>query len=103
MKNLNTVTVYRYDEKNEQWCKRELNNVFYTGEKQSYNLSDTLDKNVNLILRVMGDTDCDVIPSDVICLGTHQGETPPDDRFVVVSVVRNKHGAGTRHTKISCK
>ena len=103
MKKLKTITVYRYDEKNSVWSRRELKNVFYTGEKQAYTLSDTLNKNVNLILRVMGETACDVNPSDVIFLGTHQGETPPDDGYVVVSVVRNEQGEITRHTKILCR
>lgn len=103
MKNLKTVTVYRYDERRDVWNKWELKNVFYTDSADDYTLSDTLNKNANLTLRVMDDTVCDVAPSDVIFLGTHQGETPPDDVSVVVSVVRNGHGVNTRHTKILCR
>ena len=103
MKNLKTVTVYRYDERRAVWSKWELKNVFYTDSTNDYTLSDTLNKNVNLTLRVMDDTVCDVIPSDVIYLGVHQGEIPPDDVSVVVSVVRNEHGVNTRHTKILCR
>ena len=103
MKKLMPVTVYRYDERNDKWRKWELNNVFYTDTTKTYTLSDTLDKNVNLILRVIDDITCDVAPSDVIVLGKHQGETPPDEKSVVVSVVRNEHGINTRHTKILCR
>lgn len=103
MKNLKTVTVYRYDERRDAWRKWELKNVFYAGTINDYTLSDTLNKNVKLVLRVMDDTTCDVAPSDVIFLGVHQGETPPDDVSVVVSVVRNGHGVNTSHTKILCK
>ncbi len=103
MKRLMPVTVYRYNEKNEKWRKWELENVFYTDTTKAYTLSDTLDKNTNLVLRVMDDITCDVEPSDVIFLGVHQGETPPDGASVVVSVVRNKHGISTRHTKILCR
>ena len=102
MKRLIPITVYRYDEKNDKWSRRELKNVFCTGTGSSYTLSDTLNKNVNLVLRVMDDTACDVAPSDVIFLGVHQGETPPDEKYVVVSVVRYEHGINTRHTKILC-
>ena len=102
MKRLMPITVYRYDEKENTWSKREIKNVFYT-KKESYALSDTLNKDGGLVLRVMGDTACDVNPSDVVFLGVHQGETPPDDARVVVSVTRNEHGANTRHTKILCR
>lgn len=103
MKRLTTVTVYRYDEKDNVWSKRELKNVFCTGTNESYAMTDTLNKDAKLVLRVLKDTGCDVYPSDVIFLGTHQGETPPDDVSVVISVTRNKHGFNTRHTKILCR
>ena len=103
MKDLKTITVYRYDERNNVWSKRIIKNVFLTGTADSYTLSDTLNKNAGPVLRVMDDVVCDVAPSDVIFLGEHQGDVPPEGTVVVVSVVRNEHGTITRHTKILCR
>ncbi len=103
MKNLKTVTVFRYDEKTNAWSKHFVPDVFIAGSSNTYTLTDTLNKDAHLTLRVLGDIVCDVVPSDVIFLGTHQGETPPEDSVVVVSVVRNEQGKKTAHTKISCR
>lgn len=103
MRNLKTIKVYRYDEKECTWSFHEIKNVFITGTDQSYNLSDTLDKNVSCIMRVMNDLTCDVCVSDRVVIAPFDDAIPPDDALVVVSVRRNDHGANTHHTKILCR
>jgi hypothetical protein len=103
MKNLKTIKVFRYDEKENVWAKHEIENVFIAGFKESYNLSYTMDKNVSQILRVMGDCECDVSVSDRIVLMPYDGNTPPDNALVVVSVTKNVCGENTAHTKILCR
>ncbi len=103
MKNLKTIKVYRYDEKECTWSFHEIKNVFITGTDQSYNLSDTLDKNVSCIMRVMKDVTCDICVSDKVVIAPCNDLTPPDDALVVVSVTKNEHGIYTHHTKILCR
>lgn len=103
MKNLKVVKVFRYDEKENVWSHHEVKNVFITGTDESYNLSDTLDKNVSKVMRVMGDVSCDVQVADRIVVMPYDAETPPNDAPVVVSVTRNEHGLNTSHTKILCR
>ena len=102
MKNLKTVEVYRYDEKQNVWSKREIKGVFVTGTKDSYELSDTLSKNAKVVLRVFKDLSCDVEVGDVISLEKSDNIKPPQKSYVVVSVVKNEHGYKTSHTKILC-
>ena len=103
MKNLKAIKVYRYDEKKCTWSFHEIKNVFITGTDQNYNLSDTLDKNVSCIMRVMNDLTCDILVSDRVVVSPCDSVTPPDDALVVVLVARNDHGMHTHHTKILCR
>lgn len=103
MKNLKTIKVFRYDEKENVWSNREVKNVFITGTSENYNLSDTLDKKVSWVMRVMGDVSCDVCAADRIAVMPCDASTPPDDAPVVVSVTKNEHGVNTSHTKILCR
>lgn len=103
MKKLKTAKVFRYDEKENLWRSWEVEGIFVTGTAESFNLSDTLDRSANLVLRVMGDTTCDVKAADKITFEPWEGTTPPDGAHVVVSVTRNEHGINTSHTKILCR
>lgn len=103
MKNLKTIKVFRYDEKENTWSSKEIENVFITGTKESYSLSDTMDKRASQVMRVMGDLTCDVMAADRIVVMPCDATTPPDDAALVVSVTRNEHGTNTAHTKILCR
>lgn len=104
MKGLKTVYLYRYNEKENSWCEKELNNVFVSGSKDSYNLSDTLNRDARVTLRVMSDGNVDVLPQDVISFSKSEDGTPPEDRLVVIEVRKNFWGSRrVRHTKIICK
>ncbi len=103
MKNLKTIKVFRYDEKENTWSSKEIKNVFITGTKESYNLSDTMDKRASQVMRVMGDSACDVMAADRIVVMPCDTVTPPDGAAVVVSVTKNGHGIKTAHTKILCR
>lgn len=103
MKNLKTIKVFRYDETKCVWSVGEVKNVFITGTKESYTLSDTQDRETKQIMRVMGDVLCDIQVSDRIVVMPYEGNVPPDNAVVVVSVTRNEHGTNTPHTKILCK
>ncbi len=103
MKNLNTIRVFRYDERENLWSSHELKNVFITGTKESYTLSDTQDRQASYIMRVMGDVSCDIEVSDRIVKMPFEGDIPPEDAVTAVSVTRNDQGIRTSHTKILCK
>ncbi len=105
MKYLKTVYLYRYDEKENTWCKSEIKNVLVSGSSESYNLSDTLNRDARVVLRVMGDDNADVLPQDIVSLDKTNDEKPPQNKvLVVVSVNRNSYGSKrVRHTKIICK
>lgn len=103
MKNLKTIKVFRYDERENGWSEHEIENVFISGFKESYNLSDTLEKNVSQVMRVMGNAECDVKVSDRIVLMPYDGSICPDNALVVVSVTKNVCGENTSHTKILCR
>lgn len=103
MKNLKAIKVFRYDEKENLWSDHEIQNVFFAGFKESYNLSDTMDKNVSQVMRVMGNTECDIKVSDRIVVMPYDGNTSPDNALVVVSVTKNTYGENTAHTKVLCR
>ena len=105
MKHLTSVYVHRYDEKNHSWRKSELSGVLVSGTVEAFNLSDTLGRDAYITIRVMGDTDADVSPQDVISFEASDKAEPDDvGTAVVVSVTKNNRGSKTvRHTKIICK
>ena len=103
MKNLKSIKVLRYDEKENVWSGHVIRNVFIAGFKEGYNLSDTMDKNVSQVMRVMKDIECDVKVSDRIVMMPYYGITPPDNALVVVSVTKNECGENTSHTKVLCR
>lgn len=104
MKYLKSIYVYRYDEKEHKWERRQFKNVLVSGTKDSYNLSDTLNRNAYVILRVMGDDSADILAQDVVSFCENQGNIPPDDSVVAISVTRNSRGSEcVRHTKVVCK
>lgn len=105
MKHLLTVYVYRYDEKNNIWHKHALENVTVSGTKEAYRLSDTLSRDGQVTMRVMGNPAADVLAQDVISLCKSAGENPPDSNtLVVVSVTKNIRGSKeVHHTKIVCR
>lgn len=105
MKYLKTVYVFRYDEKMHTWSRRELSSVLISGTLQNYSLSDTLNRDAYCVLRVMQNTDADVLPGDVVVFEVPEGDVPPDkNRAVVVSVTKNNRGSKrVQHTKIICR
>ena len=104
MKGLKTVYLYRYNEKENSWSEKELKNVFVSGSKDSYNLSDTLNRDAHVILRVMGNANVDILPQDAISFSKSEDGTLPEDRLVVVEVRKNIWGSRrVHHTKIVCK
>jgi len=105
MKYLKTVALYRYDEQKNVWSFKELKNVLVSGTGESYNLSDTLNRDAHITLRVMGDDNADILPQDIISLVKTNEITPPDrNTAVVVAVFKNSLGSKRiRHTKVLCK
>ena len=105
MKYLKTVYRSRYDEKSHSWSDCELSNVLVSGTEKKYNLSDTLDRDAQVVLRVLGDDSADVLPQDVIRFEKTDNDTQEGDgALVVVAVFRNSNGSQrVRHTKILCK
>lgn len=105
MKYLKTVYVHRYDEKEHIWHKSEFSRVLVSGTVNGYDLSDTLNRDTQIVLRVMGTDDADILPQDVISFEVTEGEAPPSaNTAVVVSVTKNSRGsAKVRHTKIVCR
>lgn len=105
MRQLLTVYVHRYDEKNNIWQKHLIENVLVSDTVESYTLSDTLRRDARLTLRVMGNHTADVLPQDVISFSEAADANPPDSgTAVVVSVTKNSRGSKkVRHTKIICK
>lgn len=105
MRFLKNVYLYRYCERENVWSCRELKNVLVSGDEESYNLSDTLNRDAQIVLRIMGDSDADVLPQDMISFSKSNKNTPPDvGTFVVTAVCNNKLGSRRiRHTKVLCK
>lgn len=105
MKYLKTIYLYRYDEKENIWHRSEIQNVLVSGSSESYNLSDTLNRDAHVILRVMGNDNADVLPQDVISLDETNEEKPPKrNALIVVSVTKNSCGGKrVRHTKVLCR
>ncbi len=105
MKLKKTVYRYRYNENTHSWSVIELCNVLLSGTRESYNLSDTLNRDANVVLRVLGDDSADVSPQDVITFERAENGTPEAfSNLVVVAVFRNSNGTKrVRHTKILCK
>ncbi len=105
MKYLKTVALYRYDEQKNVWSKKEIKNVLVSGTDKSYNLSDTLNRDAHITLRVMGDDNADILPQDIVSFDVINETTPPDENFaVVVAVCKNSLGSKRiRHTKVLCK
>ena len=100
-----TVHLYRYDEKEGTWSYKELKNVLVTGSDKNYNLSDSLTRDTQLTLRIMGDSDADILPQDVISFSFKDKKSPPEiGAFVVVGVLKNDFGSKhIRHTKVLCR
>ncbi|MBQ3181137.1 MAG: hypothetical protein IJB50_00015 [Clostridia bacterium] len=105
MKYLKTVSLYRYDEQKNVWSVKELKNVLVSGTDKSYNLSDTLNRDAHIILRVMGSDNADILPQDIISFDKTNEKTPPNENIaVVVAVFKNSLGSKRiRHTKVLCK
>ena len=99
-----TVYLKRYDEKTHTWSYKELENVLAT-LKENYNLSDSLDRDAQVILRVMGDGEADVCPQDIISFEKMNEESPRDQKvYTVVAVVNNTScSKRLRHTRVLCK
>lgn len=105
MKLKKTVYRYRYDERTHIWSVIELLNVLVSGSVDSYNLSDTLNRDARVVLRVLGDDEADVSPQDIITFAQAKNGIPNDnDKLVVVAVSKNSNGTKrVHHTKILCK
>ena len=105
MKFLKEITRFRYDEKEHIWHKKELKNVLVSGSLEDFKLSDEVNRDAHILLRVMGNDDADVLSQDVIFLGVTDNEIPPEiNTAVVASVKKNSYGSPrVRHTKILCK
>ena len=105
MKYLKSIYVFRYDEKGHKWEKHKLNRVLVSGSSKSCKLSDTLNRDAHIVLRVMQNPDADVFPQDVIVFDENCGDRPPEGGIgIVVSVTRNKQGSiRVQHTKIICR
>ena len=98
-----TVYLKRYDEKNHIWSYKELKNVLLT-VKENYNLSDALNRDAQIILRVMGDGNADVLPQDVISFEKMDGASENLKTYTVVSVIKNTSCSNRlRHTKVLCR
>ena len=99
-----TVHLYRYDEKENIWSYKELKNVLVFGSDKKYNFSDSLNRDTQLTLRIMGDSDADVLPQDVVSFSFTNKNSPPDiGTFVVTEVLKNDFGSKRiRHTKVLC-
>lgn len=100
-----TVHLYRYDEKKNSWSYKELKNVLVTGCDKKYNYQDSLNRDAQLTLRIMGDVDADILPQDIISFSLKDKNSPPDiGAFVVVGVLKNDFGSKRiRHTKVLCR
>lgn len=105
MKYLKTVYVFRYDEKTHTRKKSKLDRVLVSGTRENYSLSDTLNRDGYIVLRVLQNPDADILPGDVISLEDSPDDIPPDEVCgVVVSVKRNTLGSEkVQHTKIVCR
>ncbi len=102
MRYLKTVYRYRYDEKEHIWHKCQLFNVLASGTMNNYNLSDELNRDAYIVLRIMGEDNADIKVQDVIAFC--DGKTPPKEKAVVISVTKNSQGSKrVRHTKVVCK
>ena len=105
MKHLNKVYCHKYDEKAQVWRKYEIADVLVFGTYMNYNLSDTLNRDATVTLRIMGDCSVQVEPQDIISFEATQDTAPPNNNTVlVVSVKKNQWGSRrVRHTKIICR
>lgn len=99
-----TVYLKRYDEKTQVWSHKELKNVLVT-VKENYNLSDTLNRDAQVILRVMGDGDADVLPLDIISFEKMDEATLYSQKTYTVTAVSRNNSCSSRlrHTKVLCK
>ena len=105
MKYLRSVYIFRYDEKEHTWTRHELCGVLVSGNSENYKLSDTLNRDAHIVLRVMQNPDADVMPQDVVVFDEDCGDRPPEvGGYIVLSVTRNTQGSKrVQHTKVICK
>ena len=73
--------------------------------KENYNLSDALNRDAQVILRVMGDGNADVLPQDIISFEKTEGLSPQDKKcYTVVAVIKNSCQSNRLcHTKVLCR
>lgn len=100
-----TLHLYRYDERENTWSYKELKNVIVSGCDKKYKLSDSLTRDTQITLRIIGDADADILPQDVVSFSFKDKNSPPDiGTFVVVGVLKNDFGSKRiRHTKVLCR
>lgn len=105
MRFLKTVYRHRYDEKNNTWSKKIIKNVLISGSCESYNLSDSVNRDGHIVLRIMGDDNADVLVQDVISFSESYKNAPPEKGSgYVVSVVKNSRGTkNVHHTRVTLK
>ena len=102
MRFIKTVRLKRYDEKTNIWSYKELKNVLVSGDEENYNLSDALDRDAQITLRVMGDGRDDILPQDIILLDEMNEPSPRGlKEYTVTAVSKNTLGSKRiRHTKV---
>lgn len=102
MRFIKTVYLKRYDEKTNIWSYKELKNVLVSGSEESYNLSDTLNRDAQITLRVMGEGCEDILPQDIISFDEINESTPQSEKtYTVTAVCKNLLGSKRiRHTKV---
>jgi len=105
MKYLKNAYVFRYDEKTHTWKKIILERVLVSGTAQNFRLSDTLDRDAYLVLRIMQNPQADIQPQDVVAFEDDLNDIPPEEnRYIVVSVTRNTQGSKrVQHAKVMCR
>ena len=103
MKKLKCVQVYRDDEKEQVWNSHQVHNVFCCGMEEAFLLDDSMDRDTKIVLRVIGNPNCDIAPGDRVYYQKCSKAYPPEDCCVVVGVVRFEHGYKTSHAKILCR
>lgn len=102
MRFLKTVYLKRYDEKTNIWSYKELKNVLVSGNDENYNLSDSLNRDAQITLRVMGDGREDILPQDIISFDEINESSPQSKKtYTVTAVSKNVLGSKRmRHTKV---
>lgn len=97
-----TVYLKRYDEKTNIWSYKELKNVLVSGNDENYNLSDALNRDAQITLRVMGDGREDILPQDIISFDEINESSPQSTKtYTVTAVCKNTLGSKRiRHTKV---